>query len=163
MDQELILLGAKYAEIIGRNTISYIRDKVQTAKANRNKDEQILVYEDIINSLIEDKLELQRITQEYKELYERVTISDQDIEYLHNTLRQFLGILFRLSPEQKENEEYLTFLIDLVNKDTLKTLQLIGFSYKDAIGKPLTELCASKIAELGAKSSHKGKSNRGGR
>ena len=35
---------------------------------------------------------------------------------------------------------------DLISVDTLKSMQLLGFNYKKAIGEPLTELCASKIS-----------------
>ena len=36
-------------------------------------------------------------------------------------------------------------IIKLLNKDTLKTMQLLGFNYKEAIGRPLTNLVASMI------------------
>ncbi len=34
---------------------------------------------------------------------------------------------------------------ELISKDVLKTMQLLGFNYKAAIGEPLTELCANRI------------------
>lgn len=34
---------------------------------------------------------------------------------------------------------------ELISKDVLKTMQLLGFNYKAAIGEPLTEICANKI------------------
>ena len=151
MEQELIALAVQYGEIITRNTATYVRDRLKTAKANKNKDEQLLEYEAIINQLIEDKMELQRVTQSYKELYERVTISDDDIEYLQKSMHQFLNILVQFSPSQQENKEKFDLLIGLLNKDVLKTLQLLGFNYKEAIGIPFTELCASKINSLGSK------------
>ncbi|MPM69444.1 hypothetical protein SDC9_116389 [bioreactor metagenome] len=36
-------------------------------------------------------------------------------------------------------------LVELLNKDTLKTMQLLGFNYKEAIGQPLTEVCSNAI------------------
>ena len=33
----------------------------------------------------------------------------------------------------------------LINIDTLKAIQLLGFNYKAAIGEPLTQLCAAAI------------------
>ncbi len=50
---------------------------------------------------------------------------------------------------QQENKENFDLLIGLLNKDVLNTLQLLGFNYKEAIGVPFTELCASKINNLG--------------
>ena len=38
-------------------------------------------------------------------------------------------------------------LVALLNKDTLKTMQLLGFNYKEAIGEPLTEVCSNAIRE----------------
>jgi len=37
-------------------------------------------------------------------------------------------------------------LLDLLNADTLKTLQLLGYNYKEAIGIPLTEATANFIS-----------------
>ena len=45
---------------------------------------------------------------------------------------------------------------DLISVDTLKTMQLLGFNYKAAIGEPLTEICANAISSLGNKSNSKG-------
>jgi hypothetical protein len=33
----------------------------------------------------------------------------------------------------------------------LKTIQLLGFIFKAAIGEPFTQVCAAKIASLGEK------------
>lgn len=38
--------------------------------------------------------------------------------------------------------------------DTLKTMQLLGFNYKAAIGEPLTEICANAITNLASKRSN---------
>jgi hypothetical protein len=72
-------------------------------------------------------------------------------------MHQFLNILVKFSPAQQENKENFDMLIGLLNRDVLKTLQLLGFNYKEAIGIPFTELCASKINGLGSKISVGGK------
>lgn len=46
---------------------------------------------------------------------------------------------------------------DLISVDTLKTMQLLGFNYKAAIGEPLTELCASAISAKGTQMKNKSK------
>lgn len=152
MEQNLIELSVAFTEIVARNSIEWVNKKIQTAKIKKDQLSQQNEYEDIINKLLEDKYELQRIAQHYKELYESMTISDDDIEYLHNTLRKALDLLITFSPNQKGKEADYKVFIDLLNKDTLKTMQLLGFNYKEAIGKPLTELCSSKILGLGNKS-----------
>ena len=49
-------------------------------------------------------------------------------------------------------KESMDALIKLLNKDTLKTMQLIGFNYKEAIGQPLTDVCSEAITgRLGPK------------
>lgn len=42
-------------------------------------------------------------------------------------------------------------LKELINVDTLKALQLLGFNYKAAIGEPLTQVCAGTLSSLGRK------------
>lgn len=52
-------------------------------------------------------------------------------------------------------------LVALLNKDTLKTMQLLGFNYKEAIGEPLTEVCSNAIRnKLGGLSSKKNVRNK---
>ena len=49
-------------------------------------------------------------------------------------------------------------LVGLLNKDTLKTMQLLGFNYKEEIGLPLTEVCSDAIKnKLGSNLNKKGK------
>ncbi|MCY7730634.1 hypothetical protein MHY86_02725 [Aerococcus urinaeequi] len=38
-------------------------------------------------------------------------------------------------------------LVDLIQVDTLRTMQLLGFNYREAIREPLTELVANSIKE----------------
>ena len=40
---------------------------------------------------------------------------------------------------------------ELISVDTLKTMQLLGFNYKAAIGEPLTQICADAISNMGSK------------
>lgn len=49
---------------------------------------------------------------------------------------------------QAENYKKLK---ELISVDTLKTMQLLGFNYKAAIGEPLTEICANAISSLSKK------------
>lgn len=45
----------------------------------------------------------------------------------------------------------ILFTEKLSQTHTLKTMQLLGFNYKAAIGEPLTEICANAISKLGNK------------
>ena len=51
----------------------------------------------------------------------------------------------KFTPNLEESKQSIDMLIKLLNKDTLKTMQLLGFNYKEAIGIPLTEACANAI------------------
>lgn len=50
----------------------------------------------------------------------------------------------------REIAESLNQIKDLISVDTLKTMQLLGFNYKAAIGEPLTQLCADSIINWGS-------------
>ncbi|MGH2115157.1 hypothetical protein [Aerococcus urinaeequi] len=49
--------------------------------------------------------------------------------------------------EQMKQRESIEQLVDLIQVDTLRTMQLLGFNYREAIGEPLTELVANSIKE----------------
>lgn len=65
---------------------------------------------------------------------------------MHSTITRILEILNMMNPNAPINE--LEQFQKLINVDTLKAMQLLGFNYKAAIGEPLTELCASTILSL---------------
>ena len=74
---------------------------------------------------------------------DKCEISDEDITHLNNTVGKVLEILKKMSPETP----IATYeqIKELISIDTLKTMQLLGFNYKAAIGDPLTQLCANAI------------------
>lgn len=115
MDTALIGLGVSLADVLSRNTVDYVGDKIRLAK-------------------------------EKKDLQSR-SVASEDIEYLQKTLRGAVKILFAFSPQTDEVKLSIDTLIELLNKDTLKTMQLLGFNYREAIGQPLTEVCSQAIKE----------------
>ncbi|PIC98216.1 hypothetical protein [Sporosarcina sp. P29] len=132
-----------------KHTATYITDKIKQLKGGKDKDAIIRGYEELINSLLEDKSELERIARSYKELYEGVEISAENLEYLQNTIRSAIKILSNFGVQSQQNDIAMESLVQLISLDTLRTMQLLGFNYKKAIGEPLTELCADKIKSLG--------------
>lgn len=109
-----------------------------------NKKKKSFIIE-VINNLMNDKAQFESLARQYKTLYERVTISDEDIEYLHNTIRNVMILINEKlieNDQEKISEEVLNAILGLLSKESLKTMQLLGFNYKEAIGVPLTELCA---------------------
>ena len=55
-----------------------------------------------------------------------------------------------MSPNNGNIDSFEQFK-ELISVDTLKTMQLLGFNYKLAIGEPLTNLCANAISNIGTK------------
>lgn len=135
--------GASLASLVIKGTASAVNTKIKAIKNENNIDDVRNKYDEIINELISEREEAIRIAQVYKSELEKIKISDQDIKHLHNTVTRVLDILKVMSPETPVN----TFepLKELIDVDTLKAMQLLGFNYKAAIGEPLTELCANVI------------------
>lgn len=136
-------LGANLASLAAKGTVSAVNNKIKSIKME--KDVEIIKnkYDEIINELLSEREEAVRIAQTYKTELERYEISDDDIMHLHNTAEKVLEILKKMAPTTPI-ESYEQFK-ELINVDTLKAMQLLGFNYKAAIGEPLTELCANAI------------------
>jgi hypothetical protein len=48
----------------------------------------------------------------------------------------------------EKKDEYIGYIESLLSKELVKVMQLIGFNYREAIGIPLTKLCADAISNL---------------
>ena len=113
---------------------------------------------------MEEREEAVRIAQAYKQELDKVIINDKDIEYLHETISKVLDVIkmFQMVGVDENDQEKIDAinaqmetiesLKALISKDVLKTMQLLGFNFKAAIGEPLTEICANAISSLGNKS-----------
>ena len=163
MDQAYIAALAELSKTLvtmaASGTATAINSKIKTIKAEKDAEKIKNAYDEIVNELIAEREEAIRIAQVYKAEPERIVISDDDIEHLHSTVSRLLDVLRALSP----NTDVSNFeaLKDLISVDTLKTMQLLGFNYKAAIGEPLTQICANAISGLGTRSKpHTGSKNR---
>lgn len=140
-NEVIINLAANLVEASTRNTASYIANKIRTSKAKKNDKETINELEEIIQALLNDKMEIQRIAQAYEQELTSQKITEKDIEYITNNL---LPILNKFVPQNKvEDFEQLKSILSV---ETLTIMQLLGFNYKRAIGEPLT-LLLQKIIE----------------
>lgn len=161
--QELIKLGASLTELAVRGTATLITAKIQSVKEENKVEIVRSTYDEVVNQLLEENSEAIRIAQAYKAELDRVSISDEDIEHLHNTVTRIIEIikviqLASVSSKGEEEQKKVDAQIksfeqfkELISVDTLKTMQLLGFNYKAAIGEPLTELCANAIRSIGEK------------
>ena len=147
ISEELVRAGINLATLAFKGTTTLVNSKIQSLKEEKNADKLRNKYDEIISELLAEREDAIRIAQAYKEEYERVNIGDDDIEYLHNTLKQVITLLSSFNTMDAEQQYSMNQLVTLLNKDTLKTMQLLGFNYKEAIGEPLTEVCSNAIRE----------------
>lgn len=139
-NEVIVKLASNLIEISARNTATYIADKIKTSKAKKNDKETINELEEIIQNLLNDKIEIQRIAQAYEQELISQKITESDIEYITDNL---LPIFSKFIPDsQKENFEQIKSLLSV---ETLTIMQLLGFNYKRAIGEPLTLLVQKTI------------------
>ena len=143
-------MGINLTELAVKGTATAIHSKIQSVKSEKNIETVRNTYDEIINQLLAEREEAITIAQAYKEELDKVVISDEDIEHLHNTVTKILEILKLMSPDNGDIESFEQFK-ELISIDTLKTMQLLGFNYKLAIGEPLTHLCANAISNIGTK------------
>src|SRR5690606_6726752 len=121
MDTGMAVVAGDLVGKIAEVSIDSVRKKIEVAKQKKDIKEQQIVYEEIINGLLEERLSLERALQHYVELYQSVTITDNDIEYLHNTLLKLVDIFSGFDPNLSQ-ETVIKPLISLLDKDLLKTM-----------------------------------------
>lgn len=148
---ELIGLGSSLTELAVKGTATAIAAKIKAIKNEKDCEKIRNVYDGIINELLSEREEAVRIAQAYKSELEKVSISDEDIEHLNHTVERLLELFgeYQVSTAQGDGKEQVAEEVEnriksfeqikeLISVDTLKTMQLIGFNYKAAIGEPLT-------------------------
>ena len=133
---------------------------IRAVKDIKDAEKLRTTYDALINEVLQEREEAVRIAQAYKSELERIVISDEDIEHLHNTVSNILEIfkniqLAGVDPQDtlgvmrvQKQIETMEQVKNLISVDTLKSMQLLGFNYKAAIGEPLTQICSRAILSL---------------
>ena len=159
-------MGASLTELAIKGTATAVTNKIKAIKDEKNAEKLRSTYDEIVNQLLYERDEAVRIAQAYKSELEKIIISDEDIEHLHNTVSKILKIIktsqlskvttkgYEKTEEPTVQLEFYEQIKELISVDTLKTMQLLGFNYKAAIGEPLTQICANAILNIFNK--HKG-------
>lgn len=160
-------LGVRLTELAVKGTASAVNKKIRAIKEERNVEKLRTTYDELINEVLQEREEAVRIAQTYKAEIDRIVISDEDIEHLYNTVARIIEIIKAVQiasalskgveeiDKVKKQAESYEQLKELVNADTLKTMQLLGFNYKAAIGEPLTKICADAITSWGSSKNDK--------
>lgn len=146
----LVDLATRTGEVMLRNSVEGISNKIKQTKAKRNDEETIKIMEEIISNLQDDRMELNRIIQEYEEEISMQKISDENIDYITENIIPKLTELFENDPSNTNSEEMIQTIESiepLMSKETFTILQLLGFNFKEAIGIPLTNLLRSAISQ----------------
>lgn len=158
--QPLVEMGVSLTELAVKGTASAVTKKIRAVKDIKDAEKLRTTYDALINEVLQEREEAVRIAQAYKSELERIVISDEDIEHLHNTVSNILEIfkniqLAGVDPQDtlgvmrvQKQIETMEQVKNLISVDTLKTMQLRGFNYKAAIGEPLTQICSRAILSL---------------
>lgn len=167
LTQSLASMGVSLTDLAIKGTATAVTNKIKAIKDEKNADKLRNTYDEIVSELLSERDEAVRIAQAYKSELERIVISDEDIVHLHNTVSRVIEIIkiSQLAEALTKGEEEVERvkaqvasyeqIKELISVDTLKTMQLLGFNYKAAIGEPLTQICASAITGLINKNKNK--------
>lgn len=144
----LIELSKSLAALALKGTVTSVNSRIKAIRDEKNTEKVRATYDEIVNELLIEREEAVRIAQTYKNEIERIEISDEDIQHLHATVEKLLEIIKGMNPNAPSQLSSLDQLKELISVDTLKALQLLGFNYKEAIGEPLTTICANAILNM---------------
>ena len=87
---ELLGLGVTLTEMAVKGTATKVSNKIRAIKEEKNVEKIRNTYDEIVNELLNEREEAVRIAQAYKAELEKVVISDDDIQHLHNTVSRIL-------------------------------------------------------------------------
>lgn len=154
VDPEMMQMTARLAELAVRNSASAVFEKIKTSKAKKSDTETIAELTDIIKELIDEKQELELISQAFERELATQKLSENDIKFVGETV---LPVIKEFASKGKDDNQDLLQSIDmiepLISQNTLHVLQILGFNFKKAIGEPFTELLRKKIQSLHVESS----------
>ncbi|TDV90390.1 hypothetical protein C7818_11077 [Leuconostoc mesenteroides] len=149
MDPEMMQMTARLAELTVRNTASVVFEKISVSKAKKSDKETIAELTDIIKELINEKQELEFISQAFERELATQKLSDNDIKFVGETV---LPVIKDFASKSEGDNRGLLQSIEmmepLISQNTLQVLQILGFNFKKAIGEPFTELLSKKIQSL---------------
>lgn len=138
---ELVALGTNLAQMAVKGTVTAVSAKIRAIKDEKNAEKIRNTYDEIVNELLSEREEAIRIAQAYKSELEKVVISDEDIQHLHNTVANVLKIMTDIQiagaerageaavKAVKEQTKVYEQFMELISVDTLKTMQLIGSKF----------------------------------
>ncbi len=149
LNPELAGMAVRLTELGARGTVTGIRARITTSKATKRERETIETLDEIVDELISERTEILGIAQAFEEELIAERISDDDIAFVTSQLAPKMEELLELANVDANPDEARRVLELLVSKETLKILQVLGFNFREAIGRPLTNLIARLINTQG--------------
>ena len=150
VNPEIAQLALRLGEIGARGSVAGIRTRIAASKATKRDQETIEVLDEIVDELISDRSEVLGIAQAFENELVAQRISERDIEFITTELAPKLEQLVGLAGGPQDNVETIREAIDVfVSKELVTMLQVLGFNFREAIGRPLTELVSRLIATRG--------------
>lgn len=146
LDPEITAVLARLSEVVARNTVGAVQTRVTTAKATKQHEHTVNELTEIINQLVEDRVELVGIATTLREQLLAQRITNEEITYITDKLIPTVEDIARLSDDA--NTASIEAVKKLVSVEMLTVLQLVGFNFKAAIGEPLTQVVEGLILQL---------------
>lgn len=150
VNPDVAALAVRLAELGARGSVASIRTRIASSKATKRDHETIEILDEIVDELVSDRTEILGIAQAFEDELVAQRISDGDIEFITTELVPKVEQLLQLAGGTPANAAEIRQVIDvLVSTETVKILQLLGFNFREAIGRPLTEFVARLIQAQG--------------
>jgi hypothetical protein len=146
LDPEITAVLTQLSEVVARNTVGAIQTRVATARATKQHENTVNELTEIINELVEDRVELVGIATTLREQLVAQRITTEEITYITDKLIPTIEELAGLAGD--DNAEAIEAIKKLVSVEMLTVLQLVGFNFKAAIGEPLTQVVEGLILQL---------------
>lgn len=151
---------ARVATLSIDRTASSIYSTLKSLKAEKDSKKTIRVMEEIIDELLNDKRELIGITKSYEEKFVSQKITKDELNKITEDIIPALTSFISDSEEEDESKKeesikMIESITPLLSTEVLDILQTIGFNYKEALGKPLTEISKNAVLSISSQTSDK--------
>lgn len=152
MDPTVQALMVQLSSVVARSAAGTVADRIRVAKSKKKDDQTIRELEDIISEVLDERQQLVQISQGLSEALASQRISKDEIDYIVGTviplIEKFMGTdgagptdgADEDGAHATDSSQQLEALKALISVETLTIMQLIGFNYKEAIGRPLTDI-----------------------
>lgn len=146
MDPVVAELISQLSTITARNLTATVSERVKVIRASKKNEQIISSLDDIINELLDDKAQLTRVAQALRDQLVAQQISDDDVKFIAETVIPAIEKLAKASG-QPLPENILDTVKTLLEPEMFMVLQLLGFDFRSAIGRPLTDLLQRVILQ----------------